>query len=215
MTSPAESDSVLARTDPVVIGRLYRLLEIFMEIAENNRISFWLCEGSFLGAVRHGGMIPWDDDIDIQFFYENENTLWKLKESFHKHGCDLTRWWGGYKCFFLNGQPVRRHNHRYPFLDLFPSKRTGGGKIVYARFLARLVWRHIFLYEAEAMPLVKRTFGPLSVCCPKEHDGYFNRSYGPDWDSVAYISYNHEHERSIKSRNVRLTDKGPARYIMP
>ena len=41
------------------------ILRAFDKHCANNGLKYWLIGGSTLGAIRHGGIIPWDDDIDV------------------------------------------------------------------------------------------------------------------------------------------------------
>lgn len=53
-------------------------LEEIKRICDLEGIHFYLLSGSLLGAVRHGGMIPWDDDVDIGFLYDDWYKIRKL-----------------------------------------------------------------------------------------------------------------------------------------
>lgn len=51
-----------------------KILEIMVYIdkfCKENEITYYLMGGSALGAMRHGGFIPWDDDLDIFMPYED------------------------------------------------------------------------------------------------------------------------------------------------
>ena len=53
-------------------------LEIMKEIhrvCEENSINYWLMYGSLIGAVRHEGFIPWDDDIDVAMMRDEYNRF--------------------------------------------------------------------------------------------------------------------------------------------
>ena len=42
-----------------------RIFKEFIKICKDNGLTYYIWGGSFLGAVRHHGFIPWDDDIDV------------------------------------------------------------------------------------------------------------------------------------------------------
>ena len=48
------------------------------KIFKENNIQYFILAGTTLGAVRHKGFIPWDDDIDIGIFRKDKNRAYEL-----------------------------------------------------------------------------------------------------------------------------------------
>jgi len=66
------------------------------EVFDNNNITFWLEAGTLLGAYRHGGFIPWDNDIDLGIFIdsiEEESVRKKLAGELMKKGFLVYSFW--------------------------------------------------------------------------------------------------------------------------
>lgn len=53
-------------------------LEYVDKICRENKIEYTLAGGSLIGAIRHGGYIPWDDDIDIELTRSNYDKLMEI-----------------------------------------------------------------------------------------------------------------------------------------
>ena len=57
---------------------MLKVLVAFAEICDKHDIKWWLCSGTLLGAARHKGFIPWDDDMDVTMFKEDYMKLEKV-----------------------------------------------------------------------------------------------------------------------------------------
>ncbi len=63
----------------------YEILKHFHRFCHENNISFYLSNGTLLGAVKYGGFIPWDDDIDVFVPRKDYDRLIELYKNSDKY----------------------------------------------------------------------------------------------------------------------------------
>lgn len=133
----------------------------FDKVCRNNNIDYVLFGGSLLGAVRHKGYIPWDDDADIGMLREDYN---KFKEHinemnpeicyFQDHETDPEYRWGYGKLRRTGTKYIRVGQEHLRcktgiFVDVFPMDdipRSILGQILQDRYcycLRKILWSEV------------------------------------------------------------------------
>jgi len=64
----------------------YNTMNVLNPILEKHKIKYVAVAGTALGLNRHGGIIPWDNDIDIGFIQEEWNKLYEIKDEIQATG---------------------------------------------------------------------------------------------------------------------------------
>jgi phosphorylcholine metabolism protein LicD len=185
---------------------LYTTLAKTKTILDQHHIDFWITCATLLGAVRHEGVIPTDDDIDVAVWNDDCNRLLALKHEFAQAGLGIYKDRTSIKIYKLNGPHVRpkqksfqllaglwfvRHKkERFPTLDIHPMQKEGR-RIVLAYPKARQIFTKEYYFINELEPLRTYTFGPVQVQGPAHPRAFLERRYGPTWNDVVYFASRH------------------------
>lgn len=164
---------------------VYRSLLYWMSLAAEHNITWWLTDGSLIGALRHHDVIPFDHDADVMIATGQEEKLRRIsvpKEIFHE-GLNLRlRPDNGKRvdCFYRQvpfqldacafTDPFARiiQSTDY-FLDLFASTEHNATHL-------RLTDAHLFP-RSSVFPLKLCQFMNLTVPCPKDSPRYLTEHY--------------------------------------
>lgn len=105
------------------------ILRIISKIADQLGLDLILQGGTHLGYVRHGGIMPWDDDVDIGIeerglpsFISELNKYQNLLIDGFIEARTGARY---YKIWDVGGEVIEGHFHRFPFVDIWLYNNIG------------------------------------------------------------------------------------------
>ena len=103
----------------------FELLKKFIEVCDKNNLTYFLVGGTALGAVRHKGFIPWDDDIDVGMPREDFEKFVLLQKEFDEKNYFIQTWKTD-PCFVYNYAKLRDSNTTF-IEDHFANHRINHG----------------------------------------------------------------------------------------
>lgn len=145
------------------------LLKVLDELCRRHGLHYYLAGGTLLGAVRHGGFIPWDDDLDVFIFREDYDKLIQIlpdelpedvffeDETFSRKENQLPRFKDNYSTA-IQFSPVRRllvNDHNGIYIDIYVLERAS----CHTRFERSVHARRILVN----MAYQHNCFGPINV----------------------------------------------------
>ena len=147
--------------------RLLTILKAFIAVCEKHNLKYFLMGGTALGAVRHKGFIPWDDDIDVGMPREDYDKFMTLQYEYEgtpyfiqNYKTDPCYIYGFAKLrdssatYIENFYKNHRINHGL-WIDIFPFDGMSR-KMVPAKKLGRKVWHVYFQSFFAYLPALRR-----------------------------------------------------------
>lgn len=115
---------------------LLYLLDCFHSLCEEHQLTYYLDSGTMLGAIRHKGFIPWDDDIDVAMPREDYDRLFREYDTWEHPE-------------YLKVYDYRRNkDYHFPFMK-FSDDRT---LMLFSRHIKQELGLHLDIFPIDGIP---------------------------------------------------------------
>lgn len=122
---------------------LLEMLHDFDQVCRNHNIHYQLFAGTALGAVRHGGFIPWDDDIDVILMRDEYERFFREAAGdfdpsvYYVQKDNSPHWPMQFSKLRRNGtacmekyHPKDKLVHQGVYIDIFPCDNLANGGLI-------------------------------------------------------------------------------------
>lgn len=168
----------------------YELLVEFDRICKKNKINYFLDGGTFLGAVRHKGFIPWDDDLDVSMLRKDYEKFLKvvkkdLKKKYFFQDMDNDQFYGNIfgKLKIKNTKYTEKTTLKAKakdgiYIDIFPFDNIPDNiKKAKKHFLKVLIFRMLFLIKNKYLIEANTFFKKIELVILKIFSIFLSKKY--------------------------------------
>lgn len=159
--------------------KTYQMIKDIHDVFTLYDIPYWMHAGTLLGAVRHKGLIPWDDDADLIIEKKYQEKFEEIQDIFKTIGYGIKEVQYGYKIVLPQPKGAAIQ------VDIMIFIEKEDDKYIYED--RTNIYKHIYFNKADVFPLIKYQFGELELWGPHDPIPYLNLAY-PDWNTHARVS---------------------------
>lgn len=194
---------------------LYQIAKDTTDLFSKHKIEYFMSGGTTLGAVRHKGLIPWDNDVDLVIFHQDEIKFNQLTSDFNKLGYKIN-YVKNFRYVIDSNQVLTKPGMPNPGIDIFVMHYNKEKKIVeYIDENNRSLFPLEWYPESVLFPLKKYNFGPLKLNGPNNAEWYLDHYYGQTWRDTMIISGHTDSPNFGITRKVKkFTPKLPSKKLM-
>lgn len=197
-------------TRELYVKALYQIMLDVHNVFTVTNIEYWADWGTLLGAVRHEGFIPWDDDLDISIFNSSEQKFKMLAiPLLQKLGYDVYPHKQWYKVSASRDMIDLKSNEVAPTMDVFIAYEKNG-------YVNLQGWNKHEIKAADLKPFRKYKFGPYHIWGSANPIPCLDMSYGKNWRYLAQRGDDHltidGNQRSTAPFQLNQDDYKPATF---
>lgn len=173
-------------------NELLRIMDATHSTLKKYQIFYWLHGGTLLGAVRHGGFVDWDDDMDIAVLVEPDAETFlqkweKFAQDMQSQGFQVST---RHNELFVSAAQIsgseygNLHHIDALFYQPSPSKK------ICANWLLQLVAKQEYFVEEEVFPIRGYEFAGRTYDGPNQAWAFLSRAY-PGFDQEGRLHWPH------------------------
>ncbi len=192
-TSDEQRDAAFY-TPSYLVDEIYFILFTVDEVLRCHNATYWISQETLLGAVRHNGLMQWENEVSFEMSSVDLPKLRSMKQMFKLYKIEVITISEGFAAY------KKSEDTKYPMATVRFVKENRDSYVNSEG--------DISLHKGEVLPLKRYKFGCFEVTGPNNPFPYLSRRYGEDWQIMG-------EKKGHRRFKLRETDYKPAEPCTP